>query len=226
MKITCVCPTQQSRRNFVDMMIRCFISQTYVDKELIILDEGYVPHPMLVSGTPDSIRYSFKEDKGITLSTGQKRNTVNAMATGDIIAHFDDDDWSHPERLAEQLAFMEKTGKACVGYHDLLYLRCSDGTLWKYMYQGKPCVYATGTSQFYLRSAWAANQFKAKLVGEDSQFSFDMKAKDMLASEDGKKMIVARAHSQNTYVPNFGQAPFLAAEREEFPELFLKEHSL
>jgi glycosyltransferase involved in cell wall biosynthesis len=226
MKISCVCPTRESRRSFIDSLLRCFISQTHVDKELIILDEGYTPHPMLSHGTPGNIRYVFREDKGVSVSVGQKRNEANAMATGDIIAHFDDDDWSHPERLAEQLAFMEKTGKACVGYHDLLYFRMTDRTLWKYMYQGKPCIYATGTSQFYRRSAWEKTPFKNKIVGEDSQFSFDMKALDQLASEDGKKMVVARAHSGNTYVPAFGYAPFLSATRDEFSELFLKEHNL
>ena len=226
--ISCVCPTRQSRRGFLDTAINCFLGQTFTDSELIILDEGHTPHPelSLLECVAPRVKYFFLKDEGIAMKLGDKRNRINALARGYIIAHWDDDDMCGPERLSRQLAFMEETGKACVGYHDLLYFRCADRTLWKYYYQGKPCMYATGTSQFYLKSAWEANPFKPKIVGEDSQFSFDMAAKGQLASEDGAKQIVALAHSGNTYVPNFGQAPFLPASREEFPELFLKEHNL
>ena len=43
--ISCVCPTRQVRRGFLETAVACFLSQTFTDSELIILDEGYEPHP-------------------------------------------------------------------------------------------------------------------------------------------------------------------------------------
>jgi glycosyltransferase involved in cell wall biosynthesis len=42
---------------------------------------------------------------------------------GDIILHMDDDDVSHPNRIAEQVALLQASGAECVGYREALFWR-------------------------------------------------------------------------------------------------------
>lgn len=106
---------------------------------------------------------------------GYMRNVANQMATGELIAHFDDDDWSHPRRIEEQVALLEASGKGCVGYRELLfwdtrtkiglrdipsgrYLQAHhDGESWIYCH-GDP-RWAAGASFLYRRELWAQYPF-------------------------------------------------------------------
>ena len=223
-KITAVCPTSETRREFLPNVVKCFLSQTFSNSELLIVDEASTP--WLGKGQFGSrVRYEFRKDTGTKMRIGAKRNYTNSLATGEIIVHFDDDDWSSPDRLADQYQLLVGSGKQMVGFHDLLYLRLKDRTFWKYLFQGKP-PYATGTSQMYYRSLWEKYPFRQVGVGEDSAFSLAMAEKGLLASIVGRKMIVAVAHPGNTYTPTFGTIPFVKAERSEFPDAFLQEYRL
>jgi glycosyltransferase involved in cell wall biosynthesis len=223
-KITAVCPTREERHSFLPSVVKCFLSQTFVDSELLIVDEAHYPFPHGTSYGP-RVRYEHRMTHGPKMRIGAKRNYANSLATGEIIAHMDDDDWSSPDRLADQYQLLVSSGKQMVGFHDLLYLRLKDRTFWKYLFQGQP-PYATGTSQMYYRSLWEKYPFRQVGVGEDSAFSLAMAEKGLLASIVGRKMIVAVAHPGNTYTPNFGTIPFVQAQRSEFPEAFLQEYRL
>jgi hypothetical protein len=58
---------------------------------------------------------------------GQLRNLAieecSEVFKPDIIIHFDDDDWSHQNRIAEQVALLQATGADCVGYNEMLFWR-------------------------------------------------------------------------------------------------------
>lgn len=59
---------------------------------------------------------------GVTI--GEMRNRANTLAgETDIICHWDDDDWSHPNRIAEQVALLQVSGADCVGYNEMLFWR-------------------------------------------------------------------------------------------------------
>ena len=85
--VSCVMPTK-NRRAFVPAAIDCWLKQTYVNSELVIVDEGEDPVEDLI---PDDkrIRYVFQKVRRNT--TGKKRNFCNELARGEIIGHFDDD---------------------------------------------------------------------------------------------------------------------------------------
>lgn len=54
------------------------------------------------------------------VSIGEMRNRANALAaTADIIVHWDDDDWSHPRRIEEQVKALNEAD--CVGYNEMLF---------------------------------------------------------------------------------------------------------
>ena len=94
----------------------------------------------------------------------------------DLIAHWDSDDWSHPRRLEEQVALLEGSGKACVGYRELLfwdtrgvdpraenagpgsyYETCPKGEAW--LYRNPDPRWVCGASMLYRREAWKACLF-------------------------------------------------------------------
>lgn len=214
--VTAVCPTA-NRLKYIPRAIQCFLSQTFKDSELVILDDGAEPCYPVVPIHP-RIRYEYGQP-GCWKTTGAKRNAINAMANGDIIWHMDDDDWSAPERMEEQVALLTTGSARVVGYHTLLYYRESDCGLFKYRYSGMG-DYAIGTSQCYWREYWKANPFPELNIGEDSQFSFKAAAKNMLASTPGCGMIVARTLSSSTAKPALGSCDFPKAEKSEFPKAF------
>lgn len=154
------------------------------------------------------------------LTVGAKRNLANAIADGDVIVHWDDDDWSHPLRLQHQVQFLEKTGKPVTGYHEILYWDTVNHNGYKYI---DPVFrpHAAGTSLCYTRGAWLFNKFADRDIGEDYLFVQDARRRNALASQAGEKMLVARIHPGNTCHPEFGSGKFPHVATDKFPEEFL-----
>ncbi len=93
-------------------------------------------------------------------TVGALRNCANRMAALyelDILAHFDMDDWSAPERLQYQLDFMRSTGVPVVGFNTMaFYDAVRDRVLY---YDSRMTNYGLGTSLFYKREAWERVKF-------------------------------------------------------------------
>jgi len=117
MKISCIMPTA-NRRRFVPGAVRMFLMQDYLDKELIILDDGEDSIADLIPDHPQ-LRYR-RLDAGLPL--GAKRNLACDMAQGEIIAHWDDDDWYAPSRLSRQLENLSASGADVCGLDRVLFL--------------------------------------------------------------------------------------------------------
>jgi glycosyltransferase involved in cell wall biosynthesis len=105
--VSCIMPTGD-RRAFVAQSLRRFAEQDYPHRELIVVDDGEDPVEDLVSeaaASPPSgtarIRYLRTPRR---TSIGSKRNIACAEARGEIIVHWDDDDWYAPDRLSVQAA--------------------------------------------------------------------------------------------------------------------------
>src|SRR6185503_427098 len=132
MLVSAVMPTR-GRVALARLAVDCFLSQTYSDKELVILDDYDEPsfpdgitHPLVRYFRTENIRYQIPI----------KRNRVNALANGAVIFHLDSDDWSAPDRMALQVSRLEMTGKAMTGFHTLLFHEEQTGQAWKYT--GRP----------------------------------------------------------------------------------------
>lgn len=100
--VSCIMPTAD-RRGFVPQAIRCFLAQDYDARELVILDDGSDPVADLV---PEDarIRY-FRTDQRQRL--GAKRYECIKLCCGDLIMHWDDDDWSALHRINLKVASPE-----------------------------------------------------------------------------------------------------------------------
>jgi glycosyltransferase involved in cell wall biosynthesis len=97
--VTCIMPTGD-RRPFIPLALEHFRRQDYPHKELIVVDDGGDPVGDLLEGEPD-VRYVRLSTR---TSIGGKRNLACRQPRGQIIAHWDDDDWYAPDRLRYQVA--------------------------------------------------------------------------------------------------------------------------
>lgn len=177
-----------------------FLRQTYTNRELVILDDA--DDPSFPQGvTAEGVRYWVINER---LNIPQKRNRINAMTNGDCIAHWDSDDWSEPERMAEQVALLESSGKPVVGYNNVTFIN-PEGNLSKYY--GKP-DYALGTSLCYFKWWWELHKFREdRPVGSDNAFVGEAGRAKQIACVDGGTRIIARIHSGNTSKKPSGYSP-------------------
>ena len=187
--ISCICPTR-NRQGLIELAVTSFLNQTYKDSELVILDDGCPP--TVIPENP-RIRYIRLSPVG-RLTTGQKRNKCCENACGEVIAHFDDDDWSHPLRLEEQLARL-KDGIQVTGYHLIQFYDMDQ----KRAFELKTGEAALGTSQMYFKSYWERHRFRPQKFKEDVHFSNEAEKAGVLSMVSGIGRIVARRHSHNTW---------------------------
>lgn len=98
--ISCLMPTYD-RREFVEHSVRSFLEQTYPERELVVVDDSPCPGDLAWLNAYDPrirvVRLPAKVAKG------EKRNMAAELARGEYFAHWDDDDFYGPRRLAAQL---------------------------------------------------------------------------------------------------------------------------
>lgn len=182
--VSCLCLTR-NRREWLPKAIECFERQTYENKELVIVADsmadvhGFV-HPYdLVVFHPGVV--------------GAKRNVGCSAARGEIVAVWDDDDYSAPGRLAGQVARLQESGKAVTGYRDIKF---TDGSKW-WQYSGDS-FFAAGTSLCFRREWWLAHKFQEINCGQDEAFAAFAASRKQLAGEVDLNLMYATVHPGNT----------------------------
>lgn len=222
--VTCVCLTAD-RQQYTDRAVGLFLAQSYPNKSLLVLDNGNVPYELPFTHPDIRISRIIMQPKSI----GALRNIANRKTAedayaqppaGDIIAHWDSDDYSHPLRLAWQVAHLKDSGKQVVGYRTLLFwdyrLRAEykdipSGNYLQptranaaWLFQHATPGYSVGTSLMYWRKTWEANPFPEKNCGEDLEWLRDQVGYGNSASVDGffkdEPAMVAEIHGGNTTV--------------------------
>jgi glycosyltransferase involved in cell wall biosynthesis len=187
-----------NRRNKIRLALNSYLAQDHQDRELIVVDDGDDSVKDLLHDIPGVIYYRpIKAEAGMRMTIGAKRNMACRIATGDVIVHFDDDDWSAANRISHQLTLMALSGKDVVGYNTLLFLHEVDNKIYKYL-NAQGAVYSCGTCLCYTRAWWEEHPFEARDVSEDNAFLFAARGVDNVYAENGEKHMVARIHSSNT----------------------------
>lgn len=195
--VSCVMPTK-NRRTMISDAITCYQRQTYPNRELVVIDSGDDPVRDLMPPDP-TIRYLYAPAEAwiysdAAMTVGAMRNAANAVAEGFFIAHWDDDDYSHPERLMDQHRLWMRTQADVVGYSDMVFIDREYEQAWEY--SSLFSDYALGTSFFYPRAVWAGRHFDASLAtAEDGDFL--RRIKRCVAEPAGDRM-VATVHSFGT----------------------------
>ena len=123
--VSCIMPTY-NQQAFVPQAIAYFLRQDYPKTKLIVVDDGTEPVQALLP-TDDGIRYVRVSTK---MTVGAKRNLACEQARGDIIAHWDDDDWHAPHRLWYQVGALLEAGVEMGGITTLLFYDLQTGRAW------------------------------------------------------------------------------------------------
>jgi predicted O-methyltransferase YrrM len=190
-RLSAILPTAD-RRRFIPAAIAQFLAQTITDAELVILDDGTDNIADLIPGDP-RIRYHREETRRII---GDKRNRLCQLARGEIIVHWDDDDWHAPDRLARQIAALDASGADITGLDRIAFLSDDGTAAWDYQWQGKG-RWVYGASLAYRRRWWERHPFPAIRSGEDTRFVLDAPDAQVHIMPDND-WLVARIHAANT----------------------------
>jgi glycosyltransferase involved in cell wall biosynthesis len=189
--VSCIMPTY-NRRVFVPHAIRYFLRQDYPHTELIVVDDGSDAIGDCLPNDP-RIRYLRLNQR---LTVGAKRNLACAQARGDIIVHWDDDDWYPPWRLRVQAAALREHNAEVCGSGQLYYFDAAAGRAWGYHYTGRPNTWVAGNTLAYLKSYWHRKPFADVQVGEDTRFVWDGRPRG-LCDLANPSLCVAMIHAGN-----------------------------
>jgi hypothetical protein len=188
--ISCVMPTG-ARPELARAALNDWILQT-ISSELVILDNSddpSFPRPPKVDG----VRY-YREAEPETL--GEKRNRVNELARGELIAHWDDDDIHSNHDLVTRLRlwrWARANDADIVGYNSIHFYDYTNDRWWRYVSERSD--YAVGTSLIYWRSYWCEHPYRKQKRKSDTAFVMDHSPR--VVGVDGGLTIIATIHGAN-----------------------------
>lgn len=191
--VSCIMPTA-NRPRFLPLAIDYFLKQDYPNTELIILDDGLNTSSHLIPNDP-RIRYFYSEPIG---TIGIKRNVASEKANGEILMHWDDDDWYAPDWITKQVNALLTSGADITGLNRVVFY--SPSVEQKYMYEDteedKPWL--CGATMAYRKSFWEKHKFVDLMVGEDYDFVWNSGGK--IFALDYLEGFIAILHANNTSI--------------------------
>lgn len=208
--VCCVMLTKD-RPEMAARAVRCFREQTYQQKILIIWDSGEKP-----------LDIAFTEDYQVSIwqrttklkNIGDLRNeAAKWICNGptpipEILIHWDDDDYSAPDRIASQVEQLQASKQPIVGYREMLfykeprevYIGKFDVTGEAWLYTNNDPRYCLGTSLCYWARTWQAAPFPVLRAnhgtGEDKEFCRIHGSEGFKMGD--KPLMIASQHGSNT----------------------------
>lgn len=179
--VTCLCLTR-NRREWLPKALECFARQTYHNCELLVIAdsesdvEGIVPRALICPGV-----------------VGKKRNFGCTYAAGELIAIWDDDDYSAPGRIEAQVRRLELSQKQVTAYHSMKF---TDSEKW-WQYIGGPNS-GLATSLMFTREHWKGNLFQEINCGQDEHFIATAASRRQFVAEPDLNLMYATNHPKNT----------------------------
>lgn len=189
--VSCIMPTR-NRRRWAGQAIAYYARQDYPHRELIVVDDGEDPIEDVVPERPD-IRYVRLSHRH---TVGAKRNLAVELASGELIAHWDDDDWQATGRVREQVAALEAHGAALCGPSELLFFDPRAGRAWRYVYPRHERPWVAGGALCYRRERWERGRFEPIDAGEDNAFVWNSREPPLVL--DAWRGFAAVVHAGNT----------------------------
>jgi Glycosyl transferase family 2/Methyltransferase domain len=190
--VSCIMPTCD-RRRYVGRAIRYFLDQDYPQRELVIVDDGADSIEDLIPADP-RIRYvRLLEHQTI----GAKRNLGCEQAKGELVVHWDDDDWSAPRRLRYQVEMFQNQDVDVSGLSAVLFCDPVAGRAWRYEYPSGRRPWVTDATFCYRRRFWEETPFPDTSFGIDTSYLWQGSPKRVGVLPDSS-FYVALVHSGNT----------------------------
>jgi GT2 family glycosyltransferase len=181
------------RPRWVPQAIRYFLRQDYPNRELVIVDDGEQSIEHLVPADP-RIRF-HRIPSGLTL--GGKRNVCVEASRGDLILHWDDDDWFAPHRIRTQVGALLRANAEICGQPRMLFHELATGRTWLYALPAHEPLWLAGGSLLYTKEFWRRGPFPDLQMGSDTAF-VSMQSLDRAATIEDCELYVAMIHPDNT----------------------------
>jgi glycosyltransferase involved in cell wall biosynthesis len=101
--VSCLCVTR-NRADLLPRAINCFSSQSYRNKELLVVyeDDDDATKKVLPGLQRENVRF-IEVTSSPKMTLGELRNLSISECNGDYFCQWDDDDWYHNKRLAVQM---------------------------------------------------------------------------------------------------------------------------
>ncbi|MFC0601242.1 glycosyltransferase [Streptomyces palmae] len=197
--VSCLMVTKD-RPALAERAIRCFLAQTYQEKELVVVDDSRddtLERHVRGLGDP-RIRFHRLPPDGQTL--GALRNIAVDRATGAYVCQWDDDDLCDPERVEVQMAAVLAVGaEACFLARERLWrparreLAVSHLRVWE------------GTM---LCAKSALPRYPEQRRGEDTPVAAHVVSNSRVVSVDVPELYTYVCHENNTFEPAHFQRIF------------------
>lgn len=228
--VSVITPTWM-REDFLPLAHARLKSQTLKDIEWLVFDDSPTPSPYLSALAGPGLTYIHAGDR---FNIGEKRNVLVEHARGDIIAHFDDDDFYAPAYLERMVArinagqdlvklsgwFLYSMLHDRLGYWDT----ACGGPHHRWGRQG--CEYVSdnlpaspdnldgyGFSYVYRRSVWLAGGFPTVTANEDTPFVQRARQRFAVATfadQEGLCLHTLHERSTSRCLPQYELPGFLA----------------
>ena len=197
--VSIICPTH-GREERHPALYEAFCRQDHPNKDLWVLDDSnrYSPTLYRLHRRDERVHYQGVAKR---LTIGDKRNQLIAASRGQVIVHFDDDDWYAPDYVTRMLERLIRLDADLVTLAVWKERRESDGEEKLYdARQMEQDLWGFGFSYVYRR--WVMTQLSFPLVnsGEDYALVAGMQRCDMKVAsvEDGAAWAVHLIHGGNT----------------------------
>lgn len=109
--VSCLMVTR-NRVSLARRAVRCFLAQTWRNKQLVVVDDGDQDYSHVVGECREAgahVLYHRLAD-GRDRTLGALRNFAIEHSDGEYLAQWDDDEWYAPERIEAQMAAMIRDG--------------------------------------------------------------------------------------------------------------------
>lgn len=196
--VSCIMPTH-NRRSLAAQALRYFLRQDYPRRELIIVDDGTDPIEGLVPPDP-RIRYFYLKPKQ---TIGAKRNLGCRQAAGEIIVHWDDDDWYGRNRISYQVQPLIEGRADLCGLDTGCIYNIVENTFWSYEPRLHTSMFYAdihGGSIVYAKHLWERHgKYPDINLAEDAAFLRLLAGKARIAKLPNRDVFIYIRHDHNAW---------------------------
>ncbi len=191
--VSCIMPTA-NRRLFVPRAIRYFQHQDYGKRELVILDDGDQSVADLIP-SDERVHYVRMDHKA---TMGAKHNLACELARGDVIIHWDDDDWMARWRISYQVdCLLAQPRNTLCGLAQMYFFDPFNDRAWVYTYGASERPWVSGSTFCYRRELWEPRRFPDMNEGADTVFVWGLRDASLCA-HDRYDFHIGVVHAANT----------------------------
>ena len=200
--VTCIMPTA-NRFEFLSRAVTLFLAQDYPRKQLVIVEDGQDDCSVLCAchcgevGCRVAQQIKYARLDGTRRTIGEKRNIACGLADGDLVAHWDDDDWHAPNRLSVQIEALFRARARLCGADRLVFYDAGRGRA--YLYQTARVPWLAGGTLLYEKTLQREQPFQHVSRGEDTAFIDEAHRRGVrFAAISDPSLYVATIHDGNT----------------------------